>query len=99
MAKALKKSSKRKEKHYDKFVKARKYKALFEAFSKKSKKMYDAERMENPQENIKKKKQKKTWETIKEIIGKAKSIHNDLPKRIVIDGIESFHQRQIANRK
>ena len=70
MAKALKKSSKRKEKHYDKFVKARKYKALFEAFNKKSKKMYDAERMENPQENIKKKNKKKHGKLLKKLLVK-----------------------------
>ena len=59
MAKALQKSSKRKQKHYGKFVKARKYKALFEVFNKKSKKMYYAKTMENPQQNIKKKNKKK----------------------------------------
>ena len=59
MVKALQKSSKRKQKHYRKFVKARKYKALFEVFNKKSKKMSYPKRMENPQQNIKKKTKKK----------------------------------------
>ena len=34
----------------------------------------------------------KTWDTIKEVIGKTKTFKNDFPKRMVIDGIETFDQ-------
>ena len=40
---------------------------------------------------------KKTWGTIKQVIGKTKTIKNDNPKRMVIDGIETFDQNKIAN--
>ena len=40
---------------------------------------------------------KKTWETIKEVIGKTKTFKNNIPKRMVIDGIETFDQEKIAN--
>ena len=35
---------------------------------------------------------KKTWDTIKQIIGKTKIFKNDILKRMVIDGIETFDQ-------
>ena len=35
---------------------------------------------------------KKTWETIKQIIVKTKTFKNDILKRMVIDGIETFDQ-------
>ena len=40
---------------------------------------------------------KKTWGTIKQIIGKTKTFKNEIPKRMVIDGIETFDQNEIAN--
>ena len=40
---------------------------------------------------------KKTWDTIKQVIGKTKTIKNDIPKRMVIDGIETFDQNKVAN--
>ena len=36
---------------------------------------------------------KKTWDTIKQVIGKTKTFKNDIPKRIVIDGIETYTQQ------
>ena len=41
---------------------------------------------------------KKTWDTIKQIIGKTKTFKNGIPKRMVINGIETFDQNKIANR-
>ena len=35
---------------------------------------------------------KKTWDTKKQVIGKTKTIKNDILKRMVIDGIETFDQ-------
>ena len=39
---------------------------------------------------------KKMWDTIKQIIGKTKTFKNDIPKRMVINGIETFDQNKIA---
>ena len=40
---------------------------------------------------------KKTWDAIKQVIGKTKTFKNDIPKRMAIDGIETFDQNKIAN--
>ena len=43
---------------------------------------------------------KKMWNRIKEVIGKAKTFKNGIPKKIVIDGrdgIETFDQNKVAN--
>ena len=40
---------------------------------------------------------KKTWGTIKQIIGKTKTFKNDIPKGMIIDGIKTFDQNKIAN--
>ena len=40
---------------------------------------------------------KKTWNTIKQIIGNTKTFKNDIPKRLVIDGIKTFDPNKIAN--
>ena len=39
---------------------------------------------------------KKMWDTIKQIIGKTKTFKNDIPKRMVINGIETFDQNKTA---
>ena len=40
---------------------------------------------------------KKTWDTIKLVFCKTKTFKNNIPKRIVVDGIETFDQNKIAN--
>ena len=40
---------------------------------------------------------KKTWDTIKVVFCKTKTFKNNIPKRIVVDGIETFDQNKIAN--
>ena len=76
MTKGFLKSSKRKQKLYQKFLKKRTlrnesiykaYKSIFESLKKKSKKGYYTKRLENYQSDI-----KKSWEVIKEIIAGAK---------------------------
>ena len=71
MTKGLLKSSKRKQKLYETFLKKRTsrnesiykaYKSLFESLKKKSKKNYYTRRLENYQNDI-----KKLWDVIKEI--------------------------------
>ena len=100
MIKALQGSSKRNQQNDDKFLKARtiqnenKYRHYKVLHSKKNlKKSYYAERIQNCQQNM-----NKIWHAIKEVIGKAKSIDNALSKAMITGGIESFDQRQIANR-
>ena len=101
MTKGLLKSSKRKQKLYEKFLKKRTsrnesiykaYKSLFESLKKKSKKIYYTRRLENYQNDI-----KKSWDVIKEIIVGAKSAKGSFPRRMIIDSQEIFDQGKIAN--
>ena len=108
MTKCLLKSSKLKQKLYEKFVEKRSprnesiykaYKSLFESLKKNSKKNYYTKRLENYQNDI-----KKSWDIIKEIIGiikeiigTAKSTKGSFPKRMIIDGQEIFEQEKVAN--
>ena len=98
--KGLLKSSKRKQKLYEKYVKKRiprneniykAYKSLFESLKKKSKKNYYTRRLEHYQNDI-----KKSWDVIKEIIGGAKSTKGIFPKRMIIDDQEISDQGNIA---
>ena len=99
--KGLLKLSKRKQKLYEKFLKKRTsrnesiykaYKSLFESLKKKSKKIYYTRCLENYQNDI-----EKSWDVIKEIIAGAKSTKGSFPRRMIIDGLEIFDQRKIAN--
>ena len=98
--KALK-SSKRKQKLYEKHLKKRTpqnesiykaYKSLFKSVKKKSKKIYYIRRLENYQNDI-----KKSQDVIKEIIGGAKSTKGRFPKKMIIEGQEIIDQGKIAN--
>ena len=37
------------------------------------------------------------WKTIKEVTSKSKTFKNDIPKRMIIDEIETFDQNKNAN--
>ena len=82
MIKGLQKSSTKKLKLYDKFLKSKtnenekkykSYKSLFEILKEKSEKNYYSRKL------------------------KTKTFKNDSPKRMVMDGIETFDQNKIAN--
>ena len=101
MTKRLQKSSKRKRNLYDKFLKfktnenekkCKAYKSLFKILKEKSKKFYYLRKLDSCKQNM-----KKTWDTIKEVIGKIETFKNEILKRMVIDGIETFDQEKIAN--
>ena len=101
MTKGLQKSSKKKQKLNDKCLKSKTnenekkyktYKSLFEILKVKSKNIYYSRKLENCKQNI-----KKTWGTIKQIIGKTIAFKNDIPKRMVIDGTEIFDQNKVPN--
>ena len=66
------------------------YKSSFEFLKEKSNKLYYSRKLDNCKQNI-----KKTWDTV---IGKTKTLKNDIPKRIALDGIENFDQNKISNR-
>ena len=76
MTKRLQKSSKRKQKLYDKFLKSKTnenekeyktYKSLLEILKEKSKKCYYSRKLDSCKQNM-----EKTWDMIKEVIGKTK---------------------------
>ena len=82
MTKGLQKSSKKKQKLYNKFLKSKAnenekkyktYKSLFKILKEKSKKIYYSRKLENCKQNM-----KKTLDTIKQVIGKTKTIKNDI---------------------
>ena len=88
ITKGIKKSSKKKQRLYSKFLKKRNektkkeyqdYKKLFESIKKRSKKLYFSKLILKYKNDI-----KKTWQVIKEAIGKEKYKQN-LPKKILAD--------------
>ena len=95
----ISRSSKRKHKLYDnlkhktykneKIIKT--YKNLFEALKHRSKKNYYSKLINKFKNNI-----KKTWQVIKEIIGKRKNINNGLPRRLIINETEISSEKEIA---
>ena len=56
------------------------YKKLFESIKKRSKKMYFSKQILKYKNNI-----KKTWQIIKEAIGKIKYKQQNLPRKILVD--------------
>ena len=101
MTKGLLKSSKVKHKLYDKFLKRKtyaneqkykNYKNLFETLKFKSKKNYYSKLISKYKNNL-----KNTWSVIKEVIGKTKIRSSNLPRRLVLNGIETYDKTTIAN--
>ena len=89
ITKGIKKSSKKKQRLYSKFLKKRNektkkeyqdYKKLFESIKKRSKKLYFSKLILKYKNNI-----KKTWQVIKEAIGKEKYKQQNLLKKILVD--------------
>ena len=95
------KSSKRKQKLHEKFLKHRTqeskqiyrdYQNLFEIIKRKSKKQFYSEKLIKFQGNA-----KKTWPIMKELIGKTKIYKSSFPQNIVIDTTEIVGETKIAN--
>ena len=102
ITKDLQRSSKIKQKLYEKFLKKnnktseeryKTYKTLFKTLKKKSKKSYYSNLIDKYKNNI-----KKTWNVMKEVIGKYKFKIKKLPHRIVIDEKEITHEKAIAKK-
>ena len=102
ITKCIKKSSKRKQKLYEKFLKKKSpknekeykdYKQLFGKIKKDSKKKYFQERLSFYKNHI-----KNTWKTLKDVIGKTKISENRLPKKIALENKEITDQKTIAEK-
>ena len=97
ITKGIKKSSKKKQRLYLKFLKKwnektkkeyQDYKKLFESIKKRSKKLYFSKLILKYKNNI-----KKTWQ---EAIGKEKCKQQNLPKKILVDKISITETESIA---
>ena len=98
--KVIQKSSKRKQRLYEKFLKHRNekseeiyknYKRLFEVVKKNSKRLYYSNLIIKYKNNI-----KKTWSVIKEAIGKEKIKQQNFPKKIRVGEKEITDLKAIA---
>ena len=69
------------------------YKNLFETVTRKTKKCYYSKQIIKYKYNI-----KKTWEVIKEIIGKTKMINNNLSEKFFVSGKNILDKKEIANK-
>ena len=67
------------------------YKKLFESIKKRSKKLYFSNLIVKYKNNI-----KKTWEVIRESIGKGKCNHQNFPKKIIVGGKDITNEELIA---
>ena len=100
MTKDLVKSSKKKQRLYENFLKNRnpekelnykQYKTFFESLKKKSKKNYYSDLIDSHKYNI-----KKTWNIMKEIIGDKRVTNAPLPNFITVKTREIFDKKEIA---
>ena len=98
----LKKSSKRKQHVYDKYLKRRNdknekaykmYKSLFEKLKLQSKKIYFQNKLKQYENNV-----KNTWKFMKVIIGKSKVYNNNFPKLLNIDKKEITDKKTITEK-
>ena len=64
---------------------------MFESIKQRSEKLYYSNLIIKYQNNI-----KKTWQVIKDVIGKTKSLSNHLPRRLIIDNNEIYNKKLIA---
>ena len=100
MTPGLLKSSKRKQKLYNKFLKNKSivneqnykvYKGFFEKIKKTSKQRHYAGLLEKYKNDIKRK-----WDVMKEIIGKSKMTTECLPKSLIINEVDISDEKEIA---
>ena len=102
MTKGLIKSSRKKQKLYDKYLKNKtyknetnykNYKNLFEKTKKRSKVNYYAKLLEKNKGNP-----QKTWSVIRDLIGKNKNKKNNLPQKLIIEG-KLIYQKEVIIEK
>ena len=101
ITKGIRKSLRKKQRLYEKFLKHKtsktletykNYKNSFEKILKSSKKHYQ-NKLEKCRNNL-----KTTWETMKEIIGKSKVFHQNLPNNLKINKKSITDKKIIANK-
>ena len=101
ITKSIRKSSKKKQKLYERFLKKRtpqneqqykNYKNLFETIKKKAKKIYYSKKLLKCTGDI-----KKTWNVMKDIIGKAKLKSTNFPCKLTINKVDVYNKREIAD--
>ena len=101
ITKVITKSSKRKQKLYERFLKKRtpqneqrykNYKKLLETIKKKAKKTYYSKKLIKCAGNI-----KKAWNVMKDIIGKSKIKLTNLPHKVTINKVDVYDKPEIAN--
>ena len=101
ITKGILKSSKTKQRLYDKFLKSKtyeheisykNYRKLFESIKQRAKSQYYSKMILHYKDNI-----KKTWQIMKEVIGKGKLVNNSLPKHLILNNRNIFDQKTIAN--
>ena len=99
MTKGLVKSSKKKQRLYEKFLKNRnpetelnykQYKTLFKSLKNKSKKNYYSDLIDSH------KHVKNTWNILKEIIGNKRVTNSPLPNFIILKNREILNKKEIA---
>ena len=91
ITRGLKKSSKKKQRLYDKLLKRRNDKSLFEKLKLRSKKLYFQNKLKQYENNI-----KNIWKIMKVIIGKSKVHINNFPKILNFDKKEIIDKKTIA---
>ena len=101
ITKGIRKSSKKKQKLYENFLKKRTkqseteykvYKNMFESIKHKSKKSYYSQKIIEYKDNA-----KKTWNVMKELIGKTRKSEPHLPGKLLINEQEVSGKVEIAN--
>ena len=101
ITKGIRKSSKKKLKLYERFLKKhtpqneqqyKNYKNLFETIKKKAKIIYFSNKLLKCTGNI-----KKTWNVMKNIIGKLKIKSTNLPRKITVNKVDVYNKREIVD--
>ena len=101
ITKGILKSLKTKQRLYDKFLKSKtyeheisykNYRKLFKSIKERAKSQYYSKMILHYKGNI-----KKTWQIMKEAIGKGKLVNNSLPKHLILNNKNIFDEKTIAN--
>ena len=94
ITKGILKSSKTKQRLYDKFLKSKtyeheisykNYRKLFESIKQRAKSQYYSKMILHYKDNL-----NKTWQIMKEVIGKGKLVNKSLPKHIILNNRNIF---------
>ena len=67
------------------------YRKLFESIKQRAKSQYYSKMILHYKDN------KKTWQIMKEVIGKGKFVNNSLPKHLILNNRNMFDRKTIAN--